>query len=117
MRARVIFASALMCLSPNAWAQGQTEHSADRFTNADVMAQTERDRRMWINGLVVGLSNGVALRDDEAGACVVRWYFDGGDTVYAQILGGMEQYPDAQPAVIVIAFARRACPAIAPGAG
>ncbi len=86
--------------------------STGRFTNNGLLAQSDRDRRLWLSGVVVGLSNGVGLQNVEAGSCIYRWYFDDEAQVYANVLSNIERYPDHEPAVIVIALARRSCPEI-----
>lgn len=96
----------------DALAKQTPELSEDRFTNSDLMAQPDQVRRIWINGLIVGAAHGLGLRDSEAGACVAGWYFEDADQVYANIIANLERYPDYEPAVVVMALARRACPGI-----
>ena len=73
------------------------------------MAESEVDRRTWVNGVVVGVSHGVGLFDHDAGECIARWYFDNPDQAFASIMSNVERYPDHEPTIVVIALARREC--------
>ena len=99
--------TALTAASPPAQAQ---DTSADRFTNRDLLEQSDRDQRLWIFGVIVGASHGLGLRDTSAGECLARWYFDDEEQVYANIRVNLERYPDNEPTIIILALARRACP-------
>jgi hypothetical protein len=95
-------------------ADAASPHNADHFTNRDLMAQPERDRRIWLNALMVGATSVTGMHDVEAARCVARWYFEDDGELYRQILGSMEAYPDNRPAEVIFALARRACPAFVP---
>ena len=86
--------------------------SADRFTNRDLLEKSERDQRLWLSGVAVGAAHGLGLRDPEAATCLVRWYFDDPGQVYADMRSNMARFPDHEPSVLLIALARRECPAI-----
>ena len=88
--------------------------SADRFTNSDLMAQPERERRIWLNALMVGATSVTGMHDIQAARCVARWYFEDEGELYRQILGSMEAYPDRRPAEVIFALARRECPSFIP---
>jgi hypothetical protein len=90
----------------------ESEPSTDRFTNADLMEQPAHIRRAWLSGLIVGAAHGLGLKDSEAGECVARWYFEDADQSYANIIENLERYPDHEPAVVVLALARRECPTV-----
>ena len=87
-----------------------TFEQSDRFTNRDLLEQSERDQRLWLSGLVLGLSSGLALKDEAAGECVAAWFFEDRAQAHADIRSNMERFPDHSPAVIVAALAIRACP-------
>lgn len=108
-------AALVICSSGQGFAQGR-EPSGDRFTSRDVLAMPEQDQRVWMNALIHGIATGMAAYDDEAGACVSRWYFGDEAQAYANVHSNMERYPDHHPSVIVLALARRECPAL-PAAG
>lgn len=116
----------IVCAATLAWAgpnpavmaqdNDQPAQEADRFTNQDLLDQTERDRRLWLNALVVGATSVASMHDAEAARCVARWYFDDDGDLYGQILRAMNDYPDRRPAEIVFALARRECPDFVPSA-
>jgi hypothetical protein len=83
---------------------------SDSFTNRDLLEQSERDQRLWLIGVALGLSSGVALRDQEGGECIAAWYFGDRAQSYADMRDNMERFPDHSPPVIMVALARRACP-------
>lgn len=103
---------AALCLSTNALAQESSQESADRFTNADLLAQSEPLRRLWISALMVGASNALALHDAESGECLAHWFFDNEEAVYAEILTSITAYPDYLPVEVIFAHAREACPGL-----
>jgi len=105
----MLTAAPTVAQSPSAPAAAE---SADRFTNRDLMAQPERERRVWLEGLIVGVVYGIGLLDNDAGECMASWYSNDADQIYANIIASMEHYPDHQPSIIVLALARRACPNI-----
>ncbi len=100
----------------NGFAQPQNNDfdQSDRFTNRDLLEQSERDQRLWLSGVVVGMVGGLGLRDTEAGACLGRWYFDDPAQAFANVKASMEAFPDHEPNVIVIALARRSCERVTP---
>ena len=108
---------ALFCLTPLTatlpQAQAQ-DTSADRFTNRDLLAQSDHERQIWVNAFMVGTSNAIALRDVDSGRCLARWYSNDHESVFRQIETSMEAYPEHRPAEIIFALARRACPNFIP---
>lgn len=107
-------ASLAIASTTNGFAQSPNNEfdAADRFTNRDLLEQSERDQRLWLSGIVVGMSVGVASIDVRAGECIIDWYFDDEDQVFANTRSNMERFPDHAPAIIVLALARRSCPAL-----
>lgn len=96
----------------NGFAQPQNDDfdQSDRFTNRDLLEQSEGDQQLWLMGVALGLSSGVALNDQEAGECIAAWYFGNRAQSYADMRNNMERFPDHSPPVIMVALARRACP-------
>lgn len=103
-----------LCMSSNVWAQTPEEKAADRFTNADLLAQAERDRRIFLGALIVGTSTTASLHDVETGRCIARWYFENEDTVYANIIRSMREFPEHRPVEVVFTLIQRECPELLP---
>jgi hypothetical protein len=97
-----------VCLSGQALSQEQKD-SADRYSNDEILALPEREQRLWVNALVQGIATGIATFDDEAGACISRWFFGNEAQAFANIQSNMERFPDHHPSVIVMALVRREC--------
>lgn len=89
--------------------------SADRYTSGDLMAESSRDRRIWVRAFMVGTANAVALRDVESGRCLSRWYANDEEQVFRNIERSMSAFPESRPAEVIFALARRACPDFVPG--
>ena len=103
----------LGCAEVNANAQDNDDFDhADRFTNRDLLEQPERDQRLWLSGVVVGMAVGVASIDVDAGECITDWYFNDETQVFVNARSNFERFPEHAPAIVVLALARRACPAL-----
>ena len=88
--------------------------AADRFTNRDLLEKSDRDQRLWLSGVVVGMVSGLGLRDPDAGACLAEWYFDDPEQAFGNMRASMEAFPDHEPDIILIALARRSCERVTP---
>ena len=95
-------------LSGQGFAQ-ENELIEDRYTNSEILALPEREQRLWVNALVQGIATGIATFDDEAGACISRWFLGDEAQAFANIQSNMGRFPDHHPSVIVMALVRREC--------
>ena len=100
--------------TPNGFAQSPENEfdAADRFTNRDLLEKSDRDQRLWLSGVAMGVSHGLGLTNTEAASCLIRWYFDDPAQVFANMRANMERFPDHEPSILLIALARRECPSI-----
>lgn len=92
----------------------ETDPTADRLTNRELLQLPVRDQRLWLNALVVGFAYGVSIDNDDAGVCVLDWYFDDQEQSFANLREQMTRFPDHSPPVVLIALARRACDGLEP---
>ena len=84
--------------------------SADAFTNKDLLALPELQRKGYIDGVISTLWQVAALENLETGQCVVDWYY--GEKIKERnwlIMRSLEKYPDYRPENILIALTERAC--------
>lgn len=95
-------------------ADSTSAESADRYTSGDLMAESSRDRRIWITAFMAGAANAVALRDVEGGRCISRWYDATDMGQLGLIERSMTSFPESRPAEVIFALARRACPDFIP---
>lgn len=105
-----------LLLSPQAWAQTQADEDAGQFTNGFLLAQSERDRRIFIGALMAGTATAAGFYDEETGECLAHWYMENRDRIYADAVRGMEAYPERRPVEVIYALAVRVCPGLLPDA-
>ena len=104
----------MLACSASAFAHQQSNdfEESNRFTNRDLLEQSERDQRLWLSGVLVGAAHGVGLHNPDASSCLISWYFEDEAQTLVNIRANMELFPDHTPAIVLLAMARRECPGL-----
>jgi len=95
------------------YASARIEHDSvagpDRLTNAELLALSDKELRLWVHGAFAGLGHGLTDAQQPRGRCIWDWYF-GNEDRFPTIKAAMERYPQAGPSATIIAITGRACP-------
>ena len=88
---------------------GLTQQPPRDIKNADILALSEREQRLWFHGAIAQMTHTLASKDENTARCLLDRFFEEKDQ-FPLFVKAMKRYPDVAPTAIVLAVARQICP-------